>query len=63
MSDVCLTAKEKEILNLLVDAWDKYLLLETKESNINDFFSSINNCQRLIGLRVARRADPDFWSK
>lgn len=57
-----LTPAEKEVLCLLALAWGRFLLIpEDHPRERAEFLRAIHAGQALIGLRVARRVDPDFW--
>jgi hypothetical protein len=61
---VSLTEDEKEVLNHLVQAWNKFIALPNQsEHNLREYQTAIHQCQQLIALRVARRADPDVWKQ
>lgn len=63
IGSVKLTDAEKEVLDLLSTAVYKYMdLPEAHESHRRDFADAIHTCQRLLGQRVAYRADPDIWA-
>ena len=63
MSEVGLTLKEAFVLQALVDAWNAFVQLpDSKDSDNKAFADAIHTAQRLIALRVARRADPDVWN-
>lgn len=54
--------KEKEILNCLVDAWNKFIQLDRQHpGEHNDFADGINKCQYVLGMRIARRTVPDVF--
>ena len=62
MGKVGLTDEEKEVVDLLADAWNKFVKLPNKHPSDNpDFAQGIHRCQYLVAKRVAVRADPDFW--
>lgn len=57
-----LTSTEKEVLNALVEAWNRFLLLSVDHPNERrEFLSAIHRAQALVAVRVARRLEPDFW--
>lgn len=57
-----LTAEEKRLLNILVEAWNLWITLDEKHPDDNpEMKSAIHSAQSLVALRVARRADPDIW--
>jgi hypothetical protein len=56
-----LSDEEKEVLNLLGEAWNKFLALRTCALDKDEFRRAIHACQSIVAVQVARRADPDFW--
>jgi len=55
--------KEEEILDLLVNAWNKFLdLKDSRTVDIDFFCDGINKCQSVIGMRIARKARPDLFT-
>jgi NTP pyrophosphatase (non-canonical NTP hydrolase) len=57
-----LTYQETEVLGKLVDAWNHYISLPDKlDDETQEFKLAINAAQRIIGTRVARRANPEIW--
>ncbi|KKM03556.1 hypothetical protein LCGC14_1773210 [marine sediment metagenome] len=59
-----LTEAERAILTALGEVWNDYCKLpDRRHANDRDFIRSIHEAQRIVGIRVARRVDPDFWSK
>lgn len=61
-AQVELTELEKDVLINLTSAWNKYHELEQQHpSDPHEFAESINRCQQLIALRVARRVNPGAW--
>lgn len=54
--------EEKEIMQCLVDAWQKYLKLEeTHPSHNKDFSDGIHKCQDVLMHRIVQRDYPsDF---
>lgn len=57
-----LTADERRVLDLLAEAWNAYIKLPLQYSlDRSEFAFYVNGCQGIVGLRVARRADPDVW--
>lgn len=57
-----LTEEEKAILQKLSLAWQEYVAIETKDSNLREFNDAIHRCQQLVALRVARRVNPEIWA-
>jgi hypothetical protein len=56
------TQEEQSVLDHLVTAWNEYLQLDVQHPNERDeFLRAMNQCQNLIAIRVARRADPATW--
>jgi len=61
--DPHLTTAENHVLSLLVEAWNAYAKLPVQHSmDRSEFAFYIHGCQGLVGLRVARAADPDVWA-
>lgn len=61
---VGLMVAEHIVLGHLVKAWEAFTGLDhrfTGPSDIDAFSEAISSCQRLVGMRVARRAEPGFW--
>ena len=59
-----LTDDEKNILAALRDSWKFFEKLQPKmrKDFVKDFLDSIHNCQKIIALRVAERANPEIWN-
>jgi hypothetical protein len=63
-NDESLTFEEKECLRLLSEAWKAFSDLGQKHPSDNpEFCNAIHDAQKLIGIRVARRVDPDIWTQ
>jgi hypothetical protein len=59
-----LTPNEEEIMNHLVDAWNKFIdLQEMHPDEINDFKDAIHKAQRILSMRTLRRDYPDYYNK
>lgn len=59
-----LTAEENRCLVKLSEAWNIFQALDGKCSGDNDEFArAVHQAQALVGLRVARRADPKVWTQ
>jgi len=57
-----LTGQEEKVLNLLADAWNEFIKLDKRSSSDDqEFIQAIHTAQAKIGVRVARRVDPDIW--
>ena len=55
--------EEREILDLLASAWNRFVELTDKHpSDCEEFRLAIHAAQNLIAFRIARRADPEVWS-
>jgi hypothetical protein len=64
MKSLDLTEKEKEILTKLAEVHNLYTKLgEEHPSDINEWVLSLHRLQQLIGIRVARRNNPEMWYK
>ncbi len=58
------TEKEKIILSHLANAWNEFVeLKEEHPYDAHEFCRAIHDAQKIIALRVARRADPETWYK
>lgn len=58
-----LTINEHNVLDLLTEAWNAYVNLPVQHpADRSEFAFFIHGCQGLVGLRVARAADPDAWA-
>jgi hypothetical protein len=54
--------KEKEINNLLVKAWNKFLKLKKQHPcDEQDFCGGIHQCQYVLGMRLARQYEPKIF--
>ena len=63
-ASAALTHDEREVINHLADAWNAFIELpRMKESDMGEFKQAIHGAQLLIAARVARRVDPDVWSR
>lgn len=61
--EVKLTDGERAVLDLLAEAWNAYTKLPIQHPmDRQEFAFYVHGCQGLVGLRVARAADPDVWS-
>jgi hypothetical protein len=57
-----LTPREKEVLDHLASAWNAFLLLTPAHPDeTSDMRSAIHSAQYIIGTRVARRVETDYW--
>lgn len=57
-----LTKEETEIIDHLAQAYNLFIKLQTKHPCDNEeFMHGIHQCQQKIGMRVARRINPDVW--
>ena len=57
-----LDKQEGEIMDLLVEAWNKYIKLNKQHPNeIDEFAIGIHSCQHLLGIRILRRDYPLGW--
>lgn len=58
-----LTELEREILDKLGEVANAFTLLPAQHSaDQAEFFAAIHRAQDLIGVRVARRAEPVVWN-
>lgn len=61
--DGVLTSSEKQVVRHLGLAWGHFVTLSRDHpSETAEFVRAIHAAQALVGLRVARRADPGFWT-
>lgn len=57
-----LTEQEGEVMDSLVNAWNKFVKLErTHPCDINDFADGIHKCQYELCMRVMRRDYPEGY--
>lgn len=57
-----LTRDELFVLDLLASAWNKWVILDGRDADDDaEFRHAIHAAQHLVGMRVARRADPKIW--
>ena len=55
--------EEREVLELLSIAWDKWIVLEgSSDDDIDEFRHCVHRMQYIVGMRVARRANPKDWN-
>lgn len=58
-----LTADEKQVLEHLAAAWNKFLSLDTRRVDSTDAFRlAVHDAQRVIATRVASRVNPEIWN-
>ena len=54
--------KEEKILNLLAEAYNLFLDLDSQHPNEKeDFVKGIHQCQYVLGMRIAREYKPDLF--
>lgn len=59
-----LTPDEKEVIEHLVQAYNKFVALLGKHpSDDFEFCQAIHDAQKMLALRVARRVNPDVWKQ
>lgn len=59
-----MTPEEKIAMNQLVEFWEQYRTLPKSDSgDVAEVCRLVNQIQGLFALRIARRADPDYWRK
>lgn len=57
-----LTDEDGKVMDLLIEAWDKYIKLpEQYPTEIDEFGQGIHICQNLLAIRIARRFYPKGW--
>lgn len=58
-----LTPEERKVVAALAEAWNLYVALPIQHrSDGDEFAGAIHRAQDIVGMRVARRADPDVWT-
>jgi hypothetical protein len=58
-----MTEKEKFILKMTADLWNKYQELEPRHpSELRELELYLHQIQLLIAGRVAKRIDPEVWA-
>lgn len=61
-SDKPFTPEEEEVMQHLVDAWNKYIQLPGNTANgKKDFCDGIHNLQRILSMHTMRRLYPDYF--
>ena len=56
--------EEKEVLDDLVNAWNKFVKLDKEHpEEINDFADGIHKCQYVLAMRIARQVEPSIFIK
>lgn len=59
-----ITSKEKKILNYLTKAYNLFIqIIRQHPDEARDFTDGIHKCQYIIGMRIARRAEPRVFPK
>lgn len=63
ISDIAgLNQEEHEVMVGLLQAWIAFLELpDLRPDDTSDFRQAIHTCQRLLAIRIVRRAYPEFW--
>lgn len=62
MNSLTLTSKENDCLRKLEEAWGLFIKMpRVHPSELQDFQSAIHIAQGIIGLRVAKRVNPEIW--
>jgi len=62
--EISVDKDEHEVLMHLADAWNKFLSLTgNRTDDVEEFRHAIHEAQSKIALRVARRVNPEVWSK
>lgn len=63
-NSIPMTDEEKSAMDSLVVFWDRYRnLTDSVPTDVAEMCSLIHQIQALFALRVARRADPEYWRK
>lgn len=58
-----LTREEKDCLYRLAQAWNLLVKMPREHPNeLNEFKDAIHRAEQIIGMRVARRVEPDIFS-
>ena len=61
-----MTPEEKQVIDNLANAWNTFIELPDSEAGPNDwadFRHAVDTCHYIIGTRVARRVDPELWTR
>lgn len=54
--------EEKEIMELLVDAYNKFIKLkQTHPTHNREFMDGIHKCQDILGHRILQREYPNYY--
>lgn len=57
-----LTEGEQVVMDHLAAAWSGYVLLPTQHpADLAEFMGAVHELQRLLAVRVVRRAHPGYW--
>lgn len=57
-----LSSQEKRVLELTAAVWNEYMKMpEVHPSDRTELQLFIHQIQNLIGMRVARRVNPEIW--
>jgi hypothetical protein len=58
-----ITKQEKEVLNHLCEAFNKFKKLPVAHpDDMSEFIDGIHKAQNIIAFRVARRVNPKVWA-
>jgi hypothetical protein len=57
-----LGADEQIVMNSLLAAWEGYVKLPVQHpSDQQEFLRALHECQRLLAIRIVRRAYREYW--
>jgi hypothetical protein len=57
-----LRADEQIVMNSLIAAWEGYVKLPVQHpSDQQEFLRALHECQRLLAIRIVRRAYREYW--
>ncbi len=59
-----MTKQEMIVLNHLVDAFNEFIKLKSQHPDEQrDFADGIHKCQYLLGMRIARKYEPEIFPR
>ena len=59
-----MTPEEETAMNHLVEFWERYRTLPKSDSvDVAEVCRLVHQIQGLFALRIARRANPEYWRK
>lgn len=58
-----LTTTERMVLEYITNAWNAFQSLPIQHySDVDEFRAAIHRLSDLVGIRVARRLEPELWA-